>query len=143
MCTSNVIADAWARAKIFLSHHGPAQPIRAQAIPYTCPAAMKGISIEGDSTVLVKTLLQGVAKSDRKRRTHALRSLFLLASIAPALARTVSQAQKDSTASIRPFKMHVPESVLADLHPRPPKTKWPAQLPPPPSKYSSSLMKTP
>jgi len=102
---------------------------------------MKGISIEGDSTVLVKTLLQGVAKSDRKRRTHALRSLFLLASIAPALARTVSQAQKDSTASIRPFKMHVPESVLADLHRRLAETKWPDQLPGTTWEYGADIKK--
>src|SRR5260370_11918918 len=51
------------------------------------------------------------------------------------------KAQKDSTASIRPFKMHVPESVLADLHRRLAETKWPDQLPGTTWEYGADIKK--
>jgi pimeloyl-ACP methyl ester carboxylesterase len=56
--------------------------------------------------------------------------LFLLSAIAPIHAQTQSSpVQPDSTTAIRPFKMHVPDSVLADLHRRLAETRWPDQLP--------------
>jgi len=80
--------------------------------------------------VLVKTLLQSVAKSGRRPRVHMLCcALFLLVSISPVVGQTVPQAHQDLPAAIRPFKMQVPDSVLADLHRRLAETKWPDQLP--------------
>jgi Epoxide hydrolase N terminus len=92
--------------------------------------------------VLVKTLLQSVAKSDRRPRGHTLCcALFLLVSISPVVGQTVPHAQQDSPAAIRPFKMHVPDSVLADLHRRLAETKWPDQLPGTGWEYGADIKK--
>jgi len=58
-------------------------------------------------------------------------ALFLLSSILPGHAKTLNSTSdpESEAASIRPFKMHVPDSVLADLHHRLVETKWPDQLP--------------
>ena len=58
-------------------------------------------------------------------------TVFLLLSLVPAQARTLDSNSdpESAAASIRPFKIHVPDSVLADLHHRLVETKWPDQLP--------------
>lgn len=53
----------------------------------------------------------------------------LLVLVAPDETQTISHADQNSTAAIRPFKMHVADSVLADLHRRLAETRWPDQLP--------------
>jgi epoxide hydrolase len=139
----NAIADAWARAKFVLCRHSPVQPVRARAIAYTCFAAVNGRFYRtGRFHVLVKTLLQSVAKSGRRPRGHTLCcALFLLVSISPVVGQTVPHAQQDSPAAIRPFKMHVPDSVLADLHRRLAETKWPDQLPGTGWEYGADIKK--
>src|ERR1700745_2700342 len=59
----------------------------------------------------------------------ALVVLSLLVLIARGRAQTISHASQESTAAVRPFKIHVPDSTLADLHRRLAETKWPDQLP--------------
>jgi len=92
--------------------------------------------------VLVKTLLLSVAKPGRKRRRRAVCfTLFLLVSVAMDLAQTVPHAQLDSTAAIRPFRINVPDSVLADLHRRLAETRWPDQLPGTSWEYGADIKK--
>ena len=70
-------------------------------------------------------------------------ALFLLSSILPGHAKTPnSKANPESAAAIiRPFKMHVPDSVLADLHHRLMETKWPDQLPGTGWEYGADIKK--
>ncbi len=59
-------------------------------------------------------------------RRLLLASLLLLPSIALGQAQAVA---KPEPATIRPFKVHVPDGVLIDLRRRLAETKWPDQLP--------------
>lgn len=58
-------------------------------------------------------------------------ALFLLSSIAPGHAQAPNSKTdpESAAATIRPFKMHVPDQVLIDLRRRLAETKWPDQLP--------------
>ena len=67
--------------------------------------------------------------------------LSFLILLAPGRAQTISHTNQDSTAAIRPFKMHVPDSVLADLHRRLAETKWPDQLPGTSWEYGADIKK--
>ena len=70
--------------------------------------------------------------------------IVLLLSLVPAQARTLnSNSDPESAAgtSIRPFKMHVPDSVLADLHHRLVEIKWPDQLPGTSWEYGADIKK--
>jgi epoxide hydrolase len=78
------------------------------------------------------TFIQHVANSIRFlkwKRPAFCTVLPVLALIAPLHAQTNANSSQASTAAIRPFKMHVADSVLADLHRRLAETKWPDQLP--------------
>jgi len=55
-----------------------------------------------------------------------LAALFLSRSIAPGQAQVPVQPEP---ATIRPFKVHVPDQVLIDLRHRLAETKWPDQIP--------------
>lgn len=88
--------------------------------------------------VLVKTLLQN-AKLGRQPRRHALCCALLLVSIT-VLGQAVAQVQQDS-AAIRSFKMHVPDTVLADLRRQLAETKWPDQLPGTGWEYGADIKK--
>jgi epoxide hydrolase len=84
-----------------------------------------------------KIVMQGDWLGARKGETWRLRSsvvcpaIFLLLSIVSGHAQTLDpKADPEPTAaSIRPFKMHVPDQVLIDLRRRLAETKWPDQLP--------------
>ena len=64
--------------------------------------------------------------------------LFLLPST--ALAQAQASAQPDP-ATIRPFKMHVPDRVLTDLQHRLAETRWPDQLPGTSWEYGADIKK--
>jgi epoxide hydrolase len=69
---------------------------------------------------------------DRERFTIVTLLMFALCFVG-AWWQTQAEDTKnpDSSAgtAIRPFKMHVPDSVLVDLHRRLSETRWPDQLP--------------
>ena len=70
-------------------------------------------------------------------------AIFLLSSIVPGHAQTPnSKADPAPTAAtIRPFKMHVPDQVLIDLRHRLAETKWPDQLPGTTWEYGADIKK--
>jgi epoxide hydrolase len=65
-----------------------------------------------------------------------LAALFCLPSIAPGQAPA-----KPGAAAIRPFKVHVPDSVLIDLRHRLAETKWPDQIPGTTWEYGADIKK--
>lgn len=87
----------------------------------------------------MKNLLATVAKKLLKRGGVALLALVIL--IGTGYAQTNSQAREDSASAIRPFKLHVPDSVLADLHRRLTETRWPDQLPGTSWEYGANIKK--
>src|ERR1700692_807049 len=70
-------------------------------------------------------------------------AIFLLSSIVPGHAQTLDpKADPEPTAAtIRPFKMHVPDQVLIDLRHRLAATKWPDQLPGTTWEYGADIKK--
>jgi pimeloyl-ACP methyl ester carboxylesterase len=70
-------------------------------------------------------------------------AISLLSSMVTGNAQTLNaKADPEPTAAtIRPFKMHVPDSVLADLHRRLAETKWPDQLPGTTWEYGADIKK--
>ena len=70
-------------------------------------------------------------------------AIFLLSSIVPGHAQTLDpKADPEPTAAtIRPFKMHVPDQVLIDLRHRLAETKWPDQLPGTTWEYGADIKK--
>ena len=83
----------------------------------------------------------GFEKAERKASQCGrllLAALFLLPSI--ALGQMQPPAKTDS-AAIRPFKMHVPDGVLADLRHRLAETRWPDQLPGTTWEYGADIKK--
>jgi epoxide hydrolase len=67
-----------------------------------------------------------------------LAALLLLTSTALGQAQTPAQPEP---APIRPFKVHVPDSVLIDLRHRLAETKWPDQLPGTTWEYGADIKK--
>ncbi|MGC2767639.1 MAG: epoxide hydrolase N-terminal domain-containing protein [Candidatus Acidiferrum sp.] len=67
-----------------------------------------------------------------------LAALLLLSAI--ALGQTQAPAKPD-LATIRPFKMHVPERVLIDLRRRLAEANWPDQLPGTTWEYGADIKK--
>jgi pimeloyl-ACP methyl ester carboxylesterase len=67
--------------------------------------------------------------------------LMALVSTLPVYGRANSEAKRDSTAAIRPYTLHVPDSALADLHRRLKETKWPDQLPGTTWEYGADIEK--
>jgi len=96
-----------------------------------------------------KIVTQGDWLSVRKRKTWPLPSsvvcaaIFLLSSIVPGYAQTLDpKADPEPTAAtIRPFKMHVPDQVLIDLRRRLAETKWPDQIPGTTWEYGADIKK--
>src|SRR5580700_10590386 len=96
-----------------------------------------------------KIVTQGDWLGARKRETWRLPSsvfcaaLFLLSSIAQGHAQTPnSKADPAPTAAtIRPFKVHVPDHVLVDLQRRLAQTKWPDQIPGTTWEYGADIKK--
>ena len=70
-------------------------------------------------------------------------AIFLVSSMVAGNAQTLNpKADPEPTAAtIRPFKMHVPDSVLADLHRRLAETRWPDQLPGTTWEYGADIKK--
>jgi epoxide hydrolase len=70
-------------------------------------------------------------------------AIFLLSSIVPGHAQTPnSKADPAPTgATIRPFKIHVPDQVLIDLKHRLAETKWPDQIPGTTWEYGADIKK--
>jgi pimeloyl-ACP methyl ester carboxylesterase len=85
----------------------------------------------------------------RKRKTWRLpnsvlcAAIFLLSSIVPGHAQTLDRKAdpEPTAATIRPFKMHVPDQVLVDLRHRLAETKWPDQLPGTNWEYGADIKK--
>ena len=75
-----------------------------------------------------------------KWRMVALLGLLII-SIAPSFAQANSHPQPDSSSAIQPFHLHVPDSVLADLHRRLAETRWPDQLPGTSWEYGADIKK--
>src|SRR5580658_5367155 len=77
-------------------------------------------------------------------RTVSRRGMLLLAALlvfqSPALGHAQVLAQPEP-ATIRPFKIHVPDSVLIDLRHRLAETKWPDQLPGTTWEYGADIKK--
>jgi pimeloyl-ACP methyl ester carboxylesterase len=96
-----------------------------------------------------KIVTQGDWLSARKRKKWPLPSsvvcaaIFLLSSIVPGYAQTLDpKADPEPTAAtIRPFKMHVPDQVLIDLRRRLAETKWPDQIPGTTWEYGADIKK--
>lgn len=61
--------------------------------------------------------------------------------LTPVSAPRISHDGHDSIVAIQPFKLHVPDSVLADLHRRLEETKWPDQLPGTSWEYGADIKK--
>jgi epoxide hydrolase len=96
-----------------------------------------------------KIVTQGDRLGVRRRETWRLPSsvvcaaIFLLWSMVPGHAQTLDpKADAEPTAAtIRPFKMHVPDQVLIDLRRRLAETKWPDQLPGTTWEYGADIKK--
>ena len=87
---------------------------------------------------MMNTGFQRAEKTISQRGTLLLAALFLLPSI--ALGQAPAPA-KPEPATIRPFKVHVPDSVLIDLRHRLAETKWPDQLPGTNWEYGADIKK--
>ena len=96
-----------------------------------------------------KIVTRGDWLSARKGETWRLpnsvvcAAIFLLSSIVPGHAQTLDQKAnpEPTAATIRPFKMHVPDQVLIDLRHRLAETKWPDQLPGTTWEYGADIKK--
>jgi pimeloyl-ACP methyl ester carboxylesterase len=81
---------------------------------------------------------------ERKGGTVSLCGKLLLAALLLFPSIALGQAQlpaKPDPAAIRPFKVHVPDSVLIDLRRRLAGTKWPDQLPGTTWEYGADIKK--
>jgi pimeloyl-ACP methyl ester carboxylesterase len=81
---------------------------------------------------------------ERTGRTVSQCGRLLLAALLLLPATAIGQAQlpaKPGPATIRPFKMHVPDRVLIDLRRRLAETKWPDQLPGTTWEYGADIKK--
>ena len=74
-------------------------------------------------------------------RSLVCAATFLLLSIVPGHAQTTDGKVEPTAATIRPFKMHVPDQVLIDLRRRLAETKWPDQLPGTTWEYGADIKK--
>jgi hypothetical protein len=83
-------------------------------------------------------------KFERVERTVSQTGILLLAALLLFLSIAHGQAQvlaKPGSATIRPFKIHVPDRVLIDLRHRLAETKWPDQLPGTAWEYGADIKK--
>jgi pimeloyl-ACP methyl ester carboxylesterase len=87
---------------------------------------------------VMKNGFERTEKTASKYGGLLLAVLFLLPSI--TLGQTQAPA-KPEPATIRPFKMHVPDQVLIDLRHRLAETKWPDQLPGTNWEYGADIKK--
>src|SRR5262249_43909054 len=85
----------------------------------------------------------GATRKFMQATSRTLCSTFLiLASMASGQERAPARyTQQRATAEIRPFKVHVPESVLIDLRHRLAETKWPDQIPGTTWEYGADIKK--
>jgi pimeloyl-ACP methyl ester carboxylesterase len=94
------------------------------------------MNVEGESAMRIgferseKTVAQCVRS--------LLAALFLFPSLALGQAQVMSKPEPDT---IRPFKVHVSDSVLIDLRHRLAETKWPDQLPGTTWEYGADIKK--
>ena len=86
-----------------------------------------------DQEIVTQADWLGVRKGDMLRLPSSVfyAALLLLSSIVQGHAQTANSKADPAptTATIRPFKMHVPDQALIDLRRRLAETKWPDQLP--------------
>jgi hypothetical protein len=70
-------------------------------------------------------------------------ALFLLVSVVSASAQelTTNAKSEPTMRAIRPFKLHIPDIILADLNRRLASTKWPDQLPGTSWEYGADIKK--
>ena len=87
---------------------------------------------------MMKTEFKRAERTPSQCRRLLLASLLLLPSIALGQAYVPA---KPGSATIRPFKMHVPDGVLIDLRHRLAETKWPDQLPGTTWEYGADIKK--
>jgi epoxide hydrolase len=74
----------------------------------------------------------------QRRTMGAVATVFVaLVTIQPSHG----QATPENSASIKPFKVHIPDSVLADLRRRLSETRWPDQLPGTTWEYGADISK--
>ena len=81
---------------------------------------------------------------ERAEGTVWQRGRLLLASLLLLPSTALGQSQlpaKPEPATIRPFKVHVPDQVLIDLRRRLAETKWPDQLPGTTWEYGADIKK--
>jgi hypothetical protein len=76
---------------------------------------------------------------ERAERAVSQCGRFLLAALLLFPSLALGQAQV--LATIRPFKVHVPDQVLIDLRRRLAETKWPDQLPGTTWEYGADIKK--
>ena len=86
----------------------------------------------------MKTGFERTERTVSRCRSVLLASLLLLPSIALGQAQTPAMPEP---ATIRPFKVHVPDRVLVDLRRRLAETKWPDQLPGTTWEYGADIKK--
>jgi epoxide hydrolase len=72
-------------------------------------------------------------------RSRTVAAVALLALVTVELCR--AQAEAANLAAIKPFRVHVPDSVLAELQRRVAETKWPDQLPGTKWEYGTDISK--
>jgi pimeloyl-ACP methyl ester carboxylesterase len=101
----------------------------------SCSTAVRP-TLECESTM--KTGFERAERTISQRRRLMLAALLLLPST--ALAQVQSPA-KPEPATIRPFKVHIPDPVLIDLRRRLAQTRWPDQIPGTTWEYGADIKK--
>jgi pimeloyl-ACP methyl ester carboxylesterase len=94
------------------------------------------MNVEGESAMRI-----GFERSEKtvaQCGRSLLAALFLFPSLALGQAQVMSKPEPHT---IRPFKVHVPDSVLIDLRHRLAETKWPDQLPGTTWEYGADIKK--
>src|ERR1700734_1294048 len=86
----------------------------------------------------MKTGFERAEKTVEQCGRFLLATLFLFPSLALGQAQVTAKPEPDT---IRPFKVHVPSSVLIDLRHRLAETKWPDQLPGTTWEYGADIRK--
>jgi hypothetical protein len=86
----------------------------------------------------MKTGFERAEKTVAQCGRFLLATLFLFPSLALGQAQVTAKPEPDT---IRPFKVHVPGSVLIDLRHRLAETKWPDQLPGTTWEYGADIKK--
>jgi len=86
----------------------------------------------------MKTGVERAERTVAQCGKYLLVALFLFPSFTLGQAQVAAKAKPDT---IRPFRMHVPDSVLIDLRHRLAETKWPDQIPGTTWEYGANIKK--